>query len=1310
VLQSFNRNIDDLAIVYAHAGLKPDQENTFYSVAATIYFKGEKKKEYKSHINYSYFSARDRFYSALSKETLASAPRYQDVKRELTEFLKHQKFIILFDTYGKIDEIIDFCGVERFIDLSLATEFFYPHIGACTSKTVWEFLYGKEREKISFNADEIVELSFKLIKHVCSTILNDSKTSHAPSLRYYLERSGTFFGKFFVHMTESYTEYFGGLFSACNKKNTSDWKANLIKASFPSKNNDNDEKIIYQSISKEQIQDLYSGMSKSGNNFKLRKEQVEFAHHVAESLNSSSVLTIEAGTGTGKTQGYLIPVMEFLYRNKDARIAISTYTKSLQEQIFQRELPFTKTIFQHYRDIPVALLKGKTSYICSEKLDNFLDEDLTGKKLLTWLYFLIILFDFRISDLDSIGERIKIWLNEDNFVFKILNEVSAKDGCGPNHLKCPAQVLAAEASKSRLIITNHHKLALLENDEALSGLFRNYIIDEANLFESAVRNSFGKEIESREIFEIIEYLQQSLKKIEPRTIGEDSNKVKDIVDRIKDLKQTSDEMHYALGQLNPLGEIGQTYELQFDHPAFKKGQIDTLLIALEKQSQKISHLLEIFDDETTCRQYKIYSRTVQRIKRTGRQLADFGENFKTVSCNIKIQNQINAYQVFKKNWVISTHSVDVSGIINNQFYKLKDCIVYTAATLCNNNTFDCFAKITGQNLKIAQPEKKNDEDHVLKQFIYQQIPSPFLKNQMKVYVHERAVSGGYNNKQAWFEAVIDIIPELIRKNKGRTLVLFSSYTDLEQVYHSIGGKIEDEGYPLFIQKQGISTKILCDEFRAIKESVLFGVDSFWYGVDFKGDTLTQVIITRIPYNLPSSPIQLARKRTMSTKDYFERYYFDKNIKLKQGIGRLIRSDTDKGTVVFLDSRYKDEKNCKQAISPNQLPSDSFIFNSDNSNAPSQKRANLNLSDQETTYIKIKKSADINRFNIVSLDTDAQMQHLHSSDEGGSLADIKNRIKTIPISKPHNSFTEKRIIEIRTQYTRAYEPWTDEEDDLLCKAFKKSQKTDELADIFQRQPGAIRSRIKKKDFETIIEETTYDTEKVCEIDSRMMSGYKDIVCFANSHKYNGSCIAGKEFSKNGAAQWVRPVSKRQMGELFISSEQDTDKVFPKVLDVISIPIRKHFPHNYQTENFLIDESKDWISKRSLSISELSKYHDNVETLWINGYNSFGGYNDRIPIDLAFDECTSSLLLIQPEKISINVDLEGNSKKKIRAKFLFNSIHYSFIVTDQVIKNEYINKDAGEYDLNMENVSLCISIGEPWKDFCYKLVAGVIGERN
>ncbi len=122
----------------------------------------------------------------------------------------------------------------------------------------------------------------------------------------------------------------------------------------------------------------------------------------------------------------------------------------------------------------------------------------------------------------------------------------------------------------------------------------------------------------------------------------------------------------------------------------------------------------------------------------------------------------------------------------------------------------------------------------------------------------------------------------------------------------IGTEIEALGFPLLVQRRGAPTADLCDEFREIRESVLFGVDSFWYGVDFRGDTLTQVVITRLPLASPVDPLQIARRRTMTAGEYQRRYHYDSAIKMNQGMGRLIRSETDYGRIVILDSRWRNQ--------------------------------------------------------------------------------------------------------------------------------------------------------------------------------------------------------------------------------------------------------------------------------------------------------------------------------------------------------------------------------------------------------------------
>jgi len=189
-------------------------------------------------------------------------------------------------------------------------------------------------------------------------------------------------------------------------------------------------------------------------------------------------------------------------------------------------------------------------------------------------------------------------------------------------------------------------------------------------------------------------------------------------------------------------------------------------------------------------------------------------------------------------------------------------------------------------------------------FRFEAVPSPFDPAAAEIAVPAEAVSGAFEYKESWLSRVAQLLPGLIRRNRGRSLVLFASYGDLEAIAAKVTEEIHADGYPLLIQRSGVPTAALCDEFRAIRESVLFGVDTFWYGVDFPGETLTQVIITRLPFPHPQDPLQVARRNLLPREEYWRRYRYETAIKLRQGIGRLIRSEADRGRVVILDARYR----------------------------------------------------------------------------------------------------------------------------------------------------------------------------------------------------------------------------------------------------------------------------------------------------------------------------------------------------------------------------------------------------------------------
>ncbi len=890
------KTIGQIGFVYAHCGLEPDSGNLIYAVAAATIGPDGTEEKFDSLVRYRHLTERERYYANVTTRMVRNAPDPKTVRKRLRRFLGEADVLFILNDHNTIDTVRSFCGDIPAIDLSFGAEFFFPQLSAFTLKSLWEYRSGKERKKVHFSAAEVVDLSIDLVRHITGTLLSDRTTDHAPAVRYFLDHSRTRFGQTFCHIARQYQAYFNDLFSPCTVEDTPQWRKYLEKAAKTSRASG--EAGPRRTISCEGLDALYRGLEKAGTGFRLRPEQVTYARHVAEALNDRAVLTIEAGTGTGKTQGYLVPALEFLRHNPDARVVISTYTKSLQEQIFQREISFTREALPVYRDVRVALLKGKSSYICAEKLDHRYDEELTGMELLAWLYCLLTVYRFRKTDIDTVGENILRYLDRGGLFRQMLREVSARSGCSPRHRHCPAQVVTAEASEAHLVITNHHKLALLDKDAVLAGRFNNYIIDEANHFETAVRNALGAEVQSREVRELLAYLRESAGRMLPQAAGEPETKLKDAVAGIERLRNLVRSFHDLLRREVPRTGTGAVQALPFDHPALTGGELRGQIAEMRKALRETGSAFEMVKEENMVRMLRMQRRTARRILGTVESLNNCAEALAEIDASFETANSITTVQVFRQNWIIAARRVEMGELIRKQFYERKESVIYTAATLCHRNRFDSFQQIAGM-----YPSRTIENEIEPKSFRFVRIPSPFSRDAMQIEIPEEAVSGKYDNKAAWTEAVVRLLPGLIQENRGRTLVLFSSYEDLNLVAGRVRDAIDTVRYPLLLQKPGQSTVSLCDEFRAVRESVLFGVDTFWYGVDFKGDTLTQVIITRIPYPPPSDPIQMARKKVMPPDAFWSRYRYDTDIKMRQGIGRLIRCDTDRGKVVILDTRY-----------------------------------------------------------------------------------------------------------------------------------------------------------------------------------------------------------------------------------------------------------------------------------------------------------------------------------------------------------------------------------------------------------------------
>jgi len=213
MLKPYHHSIDEVAFVYAHAGLKEDDGNRIYEIAASILSRDTSRRDFSSLVRYRYLTERERYHSNISRESLKDAPAAEEVASRLKSFLEGQALILALDPHSVLDVLLRFCARGRGVDLSFTAEYFLPHVESVSPRGLWEYLFGKRREKISFSAAELVDLSIDLVRHLCGVRLNDEINPSSAALRYYLEASDTLLGEVLLHLTRHYQEYWGGLFS-----------------------------------------------------------------------------------------------------------------------------------------------------------------------------------------------------------------------------------------------------------------------------------------------------------------------------------------------------------------------------------------------------------------------------------------------------------------------------------------------------------------------------------------------------------------------------------------------------------------------------------------------------------------------------------------------------------------------------------------------------------------------------------------------------------------------------------------------------------------------------------------------------------------------------------------------------------------------------------------------------------------------------------------------------------------------------------------------------------------------------------------
>ena len=222
----------------------------------------------------------------------------------------------------------------------------------------------------------------------------------------------------------------------------------------------------------------------------------------------------------------------------------------------------------------------------------------------------------------------------------------------------------------------------------------------------------------------------------------------------------------------------------------------------------------------------------------------------------------------------------------------------------------------------------------------------------------------------------------------------------------------------------------------------------------------------------------------------------------------------------------------------------------------------------------------------------------------------------------------------------------------------------------------------------------------------MSTVKRIICLANSRKLNGRCFAGKELDGKKIGNWIRPVSSGSSGELTTYQMRCQGGHDPRHLEIVKLAVSRPAPNSYQSENWLVDKALRWKVVAKVPDSLFGKINDNPSQLWINGYSSTLGNNDRIPLRIASSKVETSLVLIRPESSSLRVYTQ-DGRRKVRVHFSYNGTTYSLVCTDPLVEMQSKRVDEGHYDLIGDNHLFTASLTEPFNGYVYKLVAGIIG---
>ncbi len=599
--------------------------------------------------------------------------------------------------------------------------------------------------------------------------------------------------------------------------------------------------------------------------FEFRKGQMDMAVEVLSALLEGRRLIVEAGTGTGKTLAYLIPILV-----SGKRAIVSTATKNLQEQIFDNDIPIIERAYR--RPVGAVYLKGRRNYLCLRRFFNFQRQG-TFKFKEEGLLFRIIETWVKKT---GTGDRSEIAELPDDYA--PWGEISSvPDSClgakCPHFDECFITRLRRNAQNSDLIVVNHHLFFsdLTVKERGGVGVIPRYeaaVLDEAHNLEDVATSYFGVTVSPFRVDEVIRDLF--------REAGYEKIEHKRLFDAARKLGEVSDNFFgRILEKVSGRGDTRTRIREGFFTSDDKKRAAalkDRLLILRDRVKDLDTDIESILSVARRCDEIRDDIDFI--VNTSDRSSGDY-----VFWCEAKGRG------VF-----LSATTIDVAGELERSLYKKVYTLIFTSATITVSGGFDFFQSNLGLDRDFSRDTKCLAIDGGFD-----------MANQVLLYVPKHLPEP---KSPGFVSAVSSVIEDAVRISRGRALILFTSIKNMTEVYQVLNGKL-----PMKVMIQGEAPRnVLLKRFREDIGSILLATSSFWEGVDVPGEALSLVIIDKLPFDSPQDPIIEAKMEYLRDRGQvpFLDYQLPRAvISLRQGLGRLIRSKRDRGVLGVLDSRlYK----------------------------------------------------------------------------------------------------------------------------------------------------------------------------------------------------------------------------------------------------------------------------------------------------------------------------------------------------------------------------------------------------------------------